>query len=482
MMPAARKGQRALWCAAAAALATAALIAAVETGRHKASAQGIPRGEKPAGVRSSGTTFNRDIAPIVFQNCAGCHHAGEVAPFPLVTYQDVKQHARQIQLVTGRRIMPPWKAADGFGEFHDARRLADDQIAAIRDWVEAGTPEGKRSDLPRPPKFTAGWMLGEPDTVLEPEEPYTLAAEGRDVYRCFVVPTNYSQDRYISAVEVRPGNRMVVHHMIAFIDTSGAARKLDAADPGPGYTTFGGVGFAPEGTIGGWAPGNLPRNLPAGVGILLPKGADVVLQVHYHKSGKIETDRTRVGLYFCKGPVDKRLRVSAAINPFLRIPPGDSAYTVRASRPVPADVTVLQVMPHMHLLGREMTVTATLPDGSLKPMVKVPDWDFNWQTTYTFREPLKLPRGSRIDLVARYDNSDQNPRNPSSPPKVVTWGEQTTNEMCIAFFFYTVDAEHLTQGVSASAFPGGTRAGPRAQGALRAPRQLLGRVGGSGKN
>lgn len=403
-------------------------------------------------ARKAGTlTYNRDIAPIVYRNCVSCHRAGEVAPFALTRYADVKKRARQIAAVTQRRFMPPWKA-DSHGEFQDERRLTAEQIGMIGQWAAEGAPEGRAADLPPAPKFTEGWELGPPDVVVEPSESYTLAAEGADVYRCFVVPTQYPEDRYVAAIEVRPGNRAVVHHMIAYLDSSGAARKLDAADAGPGYTSFGGVGFPASGALGGWAPGNQPRRLPAGTGTLLPKGADIVMQVHYHKSGKPETDRTKMGLYFAKGAVDKRLRLLPIAGRPLRIPAGAANHVASANMPIMGDITVLQVTPHMHLLGREMTVTATLPDGTAKPLVRVPDWDFNWQTTYCFQEPLKLPRGSRISLTARYDNSAGNPLNPNNPPREVTWGEQTTDEMCLAFVGYTVDAEQLSKGSTVPGF------------------------------
>ena len=394
-------------------------------------------------------TFAKDVAPIIFQNCASCHRPGEVAPFSLLTYSDVKKHARQIARVTSERIMPPWKAEKGFGEFLNERYLSDAQIALLQDWVTAGTPEGKPSDLPAVPKFPEGWTLGEPDMIIEAQEDYQLGAEGRDVYRCFVIPTGLTEDRYVSSIEVRPGNRRVVHHVIAHVDTTGKGRELDAKDEGPGYSTFGGVGFRSSGSIGGWAPGNFPSRLPDGLGLPLPKGADVILQVHYNRSGKPETDRTKVGIYFVKGPLQKRVRTAPVIKAALRIPANDSNFVVNASLPVPLGATVYRVMPHMHLLGREMKVTATLPDGKILPLVHVPDWDFNWQTTYTFKKPIHLPAGSRVDLEARYDNSSHNPLNPHNPPRLVTWGEQTSDEMCIAFLTFTADLERARKSDSA---------------------------------
>jgi mono/diheme cytochrome c family protein len=399
-------------------------------------------------------TFAKDIAPILFANCATCHRPGEVAPFSLLSYDDAKKRARLIADVTEQRLMPPWHADEGKEKFRDAHVLSTEQIAALRKWAEAGAPQGNPKDTPPVPKFAEGWQRGEPDFIADPGEDYTLEAEGRDVYRCFVVKTNFPEDRYVSAIEVRPGNRKVVHHLIAYLDTSGRARQLDDKDPGPGYLSFGGPGFTPNGALGGWAPGNQSHPTPAGVGWLLPKGADIILQVHYNKSGKVETDRTRMGLHFVDGPVDKRVRWLTVVNPIFRLPAGEANHVVRAVQVMPVDGTVYAVMPHMHLLGKTADVTATLPDGTRKKIVSVPRWDFNWQQTYAFKEPVQLPAGTRIDLVMRYDNSAANPRNPSDPPRAVTWGEQTTDEMCLAFLVYTPNDEFLTQGKSVGRLPG----------------------------
>jgi len=418
-----------------------------------------------AGAAEAPVTFNRDIAPVVFENCLSCHRRGEVAPFPLTTYGEVKKKAETIASALSDKVMPPWRADEGAEKFHDARVLKPEQVALFQRWVDQGMPEGAASDLPSVPKFPEGWMLGKPDLVIAPDQDYSVGAEGRDVYQCFVVPTNFTEDRYVSAVQVKPGNTAVVHHVILYLDTSGRARQLDAATPEPGYTSFGGPGFVPAGTLGGWAPGNLPRLLPDGVGVRLPKGADVVIQVHYHRTGKPEVDRTQVGIYFAKSEIEKRMRVYS-VRAKLRIPPGEANYQTEGTiPPIPADVTLLQIMPHMHLLGREMTVTARLPDGTEKKLVRVPNWDFNWQTTYRFKEPVKLPRGTVIHMTARYDNSESNPHNPSKPPRWVTWGEQTTDEMCMAFLYYTVDTENISKGYEVKGFPdtfaGRSKAGDR---------------------
>jgi hypothetical protein len=276
-------------------------------------------------------TFNKHIAPIVFSNCSPCHRTGEVAPFPLLNFEDTKKRAKQIAMVTQSRYMPPWKADEGREKFHDARRLSSQEIGLIQQWSREGTPQGDAKDLPSLPKFSNGWALGEPDAVFEPESEYSLAAEGDDVYRCFVLPTNYQEDRYLSTYEIRSGNRKVVHHVIAYLDTQGRARKLDEADAGPGYTSFGGVALTHQEFWAAGAPGISPQRLPQGVGILLPKGADIVLQVHYHKSGKPESDRTKIGVYFSKEPVDKQLRVAPIANLGIRIPAGEKNYRAHAS-------------------------------------------------------------------------------------------------------------------------------------------------------
>ena len=399
----------------------------------------IPYSPRPANT----LTFTKDIAPILFANCASCHRTGEVAPFTLTSYADVAKRAKTIASVVGKRVMPPWKAAPG-PVYVDECRLTEDQIGVIQQWAAEGVKEGNAA-LPALPKFPDGWRNGEPDLVIEMPEAFTIPAEGRDIYRNFVIPTGFTEDKWLAAVEIRPGNRRVVHHVLVHLDVSGKARELDAKDPGPGYRTGGGVGFPSAGQIGGGAPGNVARRSPDGIGVNVPKHSDIVIQVHYNLNGKPETDRTKVGLYFAKGPVDQRARLFPLASR-INIPAGEADYRVTSSMPVPADVTLRSVMPHMHLLGREMKVFATLPDGTELPLVHVPEWDFNWQNSYAFAEPVKLPRGSKVTLEARYDNSAANPRNPNSPPKAVRWGEQTTDEMCLAYLNFTVDSESPTQG------------------------------------
>ena len=250
-------------------------------------------------------TFNKDIAPIVYKNCTGCHRMGEVSPFELITYKDVSKRAKQITRVTHSRYMPPWKAEPGYGDFLDERRLTSDQIGMIKQWADEGLVEGDSKDLPPVPKYGDGWALGEPDMILKMPEPYTLAAEGRDVFRCFVIPIPIDSDKYVAAVDYRPGNRKIVHHALFFLDALGNARKKDEADPGPGFASFGGPGFTPTGSLGGWAPGYSPRMLQDGMGKSLKKGSDLVMQIHFHPSGKEEKEQSTVAVYFAKKPVTK---------------------------------------------------------------------------------------------------------------------------------------------------------------------------------
>ncbi len=391
-----------------------------------------------AGPASTVPTFNRDVAPILYANCATCHHPGEVAPFSLLSYSDAKRYAPVIAEATSKHVMPPWKAEAGFGEFENVRALSDAQIATISAWAKNGAPEGDAKDKTLPPQFNASWTLGEPDLIIDMPSAFDVPADGNDIYRCFVIPMSLTADMAIAAVDIRPGNRRVVHHTLIYTDAtpSHEARALAAKESGGAYTCYGGPGLPQAGLMAGWAPGVTPKRLPEGIARVVPKGADLIVQNHYHPDGKPETDKTQIGVYFQKGAVAKQLFSIPVLQPGLHIPAGDSRYHVTTSFTTPIDLEVTSVGPHMHLLGREMKVTATLPSGEVRPMVWIKDWDFNWQGAYIFKEPMKLPKGTRFDVEAYYDNSSKNPRNPANPPKAVSWGEATTDEMCIAFIGY----------------------------------------------
>jgi hypothetical protein len=386
----------------------------------------------PARAEERSITYAGQVAPILQKHCQICHRPGQVAPFSLLTYEQARKRAALIAEVADRREMPPWKASttEG-GPFRDPQVLSDVEIAALTAWAQAGAPEGDPRTVPPPPQFAADWVLGKPDLVLTMREPYTVDARGADELRVFVIPSGLTEGRWVSAVDFKPGNRNVVHHMLAAVDGSGRARAKDLADPAPGYKTFGGFGILPSAGLSGWAPGKQPLRLPPGVGRYLPAGADILIQVHYHKSGKVETDASCIGLYFAKGPIDKQVigaavrppRARLSLRPELRIPAGAANHEVRCSGTMPRDVHLTAVVPHMHLLGKDFLMAATRPDGTRRTLIRIDRWDFNWQNSYEFIEPVALPAGTRLDVVAHFDNSAANPRKPNSPPKEIRWGE-----------------------------------------------------------
>jgi hypothetical protein len=392
------------------------------------------------------------------QKCQSCHREGDIAPFPLKSYEDVFPRLRAIRLAVESRKMPPWKPVAGHGQFKGSFALSDEERAMLLDWIGNGAPEGDPADMPEPSVSAGEWSLGEPELVLGMAEPFT-PQQGADVYRCFVIPTGFDRDRFVSAVDVVPGNRQVVHHVILFLDTSGVSEKLDAAEEGAGYTCFGGPGFTPgiDSALGGWAPGLRARQMPEGVGLNLPAGARVVMQVHYSTAGHgghdhsepeaqgSHADQTKFGLYFSKERVQRRLFFIPVFNPLFRIPPGDTRHEVNARFIVPPllDAKAYFVVPHMHTLGREIQVELERFFAPPQPLIYINDWDFNWQGFYEFVEPVPIPALSSLHVKCTFDNSADNPRNPNNPPKAVTWGEQTSDEMCLAFLGVTLDHEEL---------------------------------------
>lgn len=382
----------------------------------------------PVAAAADAPTFAKDVAPIVFANCTTCHREGAIGPFPLTNYEEVKKRSKLIVQVTADRAMPPWKPEAGHGEFLDARALTAAQVATLKAWAEAGAPEGDAKLTPRPPQVKEGWQLGKPDIVLKMPKPFTVPAEGRDVYMHFVFPLDLKADVYVKAVEVRPGNLRVAHHAIGLLDSSGTARKK--ADPKTGgYTNFGGPGFLPAGFTPGYVPGQTPRKFGDGAAITIKKGTDFVLQMHYHPSGKEEVDQTEVGLYLTK---DKPTRHTLGVlmgTLDIDIKPGDDNYVRTDKFVLPVDLKADSVWAHMHLIGRECRLWAELPGGKEVKLLKIGDWDFNWQDTYLYKKPVVLPKGTVLRAEFRFDNSEKNPRNPNSPPKRVFSGENSTDEM-----------------------------------------------------
>jgi len=380
-------------------------------------------------------TFNRDIAPIVFHSCAPCHRPGEAAPFSLLTYEQVKSHASQIVAVTGRRYMPPWPPEPGYGDFQATRRLSDGQIQLFAQWVESGTPQGNPADLPAAPHFPEGWELGPPDLVVQIPRPFTLPASGGDVFRNFVAPLEIKETRYVRAIELRPGNKRVVHHANVVLDRARALRQRDGADGQPGFpgmdvATEAGAEFEPDSHFLFWKPGSPAQQTPDDMAWRLNAGDDLIVNLHLQPSGKPESVQPMLGLYFAKHPPRRfpmllQLEHDGAID----IPPGSRDFSVTDQLTLPVDCQVLAIYPHAHYLGKQVEAWATTPGGKRQWLVRINDWNINWQAVYTYREPVRLPKGATVEMRITYDNSAGNPRNPNHPPERVRSGDRSQDEM-----------------------------------------------------
>lgn len=425
-----------------------------------------PAGDSPPGCdlsemptragNSVPPTYNGEVAAILRRSCQACHRPGGAGPFPLLTHSQAAKRAGDLADVAERRLMPPWKPAPGFGPplLHD-RTLLPREIEVLRSWADAGAPEGDGEPPPPLAEPPGGWELGEPDLIVEMPEDFAIPPAGDDIYRCFVMPTALPADRFITAMEVRPGNPRVVHHTFSYVDNRGIGRGRDSADAGPGYMCFSGfTGDQVFGAMGGWTPGNEPHPFGEGIGLHLPRGVDVVMQVHYHPSGKPERDRTRIGLHLAKGPVRQALQwISACANPeTFVLPAGDPNIRIQTELTLPMDVDLHAMTPHMHLLGRSLRAVVRLPDGRIRPLIAIDDWDFNRQDTYYLRDPLRLPKDAMILLEGRFDNSEGNPRNPKRPPEEVRWGEATTDDMMILFLALTRVGQDLTRPGASDTF------------------------------
>ena len=382
-------------------------------------------------VASAAVTFTRDVAPIVFENCAGCHRPGEAGPFPLLTYDDVKGRAQLIAAVTQSGYMPPYLPEPGGEKFTNERRLTPEQVDIIRRWAADGSPQGEPADLPPPPQWTEGWQLGAPDLIIQMPEAFTLPASGPDVLRLFAIPIPLEKDRYVEAFEFRPGNAKVVRHARMLFGATGQSRDRDAAGPEPGYGAsmlLDGV-FDPNGHWIGWTPGKQPVRREEGRAWRLRKGAGMVLEMHMLPTGKAETIQSSMGFYFTDKPPS---RVPAILRLGLKtidIAPGEENYVMEDSYILPVDAEVLNVYPHAHYLCKEMTSVAKLPGGQEKTLLRIKEWDFDWQDQYQYAQPVFLPAGTEIRMRFVYDNSAANPENPGNPPVRVTYGWTTSGEM-----------------------------------------------------
>ena len=410
----------------AVSFAAVSLVVAIVFWAHRTPS--IHANDQPRSV-----TFNKDIAPIIFQSCARCHRAGESGPFPLLSYQDAKKHARQIEVVTGTRFMPPWLPDPQPLKLADEMRLSDQQIALIKTWVEQGAREGDPADLPAQPKFVEGWQLGVPDLVLKAAKPFLLPAGGSDMYWNFIFPIPIENTRWVKAVEIRPGDKQFVHHANILVDRMENSRQREK-EPGAGFEgmeiKIESETFDPDSHFLFWKPGSQPYEEPAGMALRLDKGTDLVLNVHLQPSGKPEMIQPTIGIYFTDQPATKfPMLLQLQNDRKLDIPAGDANFVVTDSLTLPIDVDLLAIYPHAHYLGKDLRATATLPGGESKSLIHIPQWDLNWQAVFRYEQPVFLPKGTTISMHYLYDNSERNSLNPNHPPERVRGGNRARDEM-----------------------------------------------------
>ena len=403
---------------------------AVGTVVARSAARVVPQDSKPA----QSVTFNRDIAPIIFRSCSTCHRPGEAAPFSLLTYTDVKKHARQIAEVTRLRVMPPWLPEPQTLKFADELRLSQAEIDLMARWVEQGAVEGGASDLPPQPKFVEGWRLGKPDLILTATKPLTLSPQGTDTYWNFIFPVPIQETKWVKAVEIRPGDKRYVHHANILVDRAGASRSRES-EPGVG---FGGMEiriesqvFDPDSHLLFWKPGTVPYVEPEGMALRLDKGTDLILNTHLQPSGKAEVIQPSIGLYFTPHAATKLPMLLQLENDVkLDIPAGEKNFLVTDDFVLPVDVDLMAIYPHAHYLGKDIQAFVTLPGGNKETLIHIPQWNLNWQAVYRYAEPVRLPKGTTVSLRYTYDNSEQNPLNPNHPPGRVRGGNRSSDEMC----------------------------------------------------
>lgn len=387
-------------------------------------------------------TFTEHIAPLVFNHCYECHRPGEAAPFTLKSYQDVSKRATMIGEVIGRGFMPPWHPAPGDVTFRNSRRLSEEQIALFEQWVATGKREGDADKLPELPSYADGWRLGKPDMTVTMSESYHVPADGADIYRNFVIPLDLPEDKWLTAIEIRPDERSVVHHVLYFADQSGTARQRSGSDGQPGFR---GMGFRAV-QVGGWAVGGTPEKLPYGLARKLPANSDLILACHFHPVGKAADVKITAALYFADKPPTRdfvRFQVPPGYGRGTKlsqgVPAGEKNFQISGEYTLPADGDLISVSGHAHYICTSMKATATLPDGQVLDLLSIPAWDFNWQGQYLLKESLRLPKGTVLYGEVNYDNSEDNLNNPNYPPKLIRWGLQSTDEMGSLFFGMAVE-------------------------------------------
>ena len=420
---------------------------------------------KPVKPSKPTVTFNSDIGPMIHKRCSSCHRPGQAGPFSLLDYKDVAKRAQTIAAVVESGYMPPWKPIDHKFEFSNDISLSTNEKEQLNRWIAAGKPRGS-GDPPKPPTFKDGWRLGKPDFVVKMNGQFKIPASGPDVYRSFIFPVQFPEDKWVKAIEYRPTATSSVHHAIFFIDTSGNARAKDGEDgqPGiPGMGFLGNIGSAAEESprksgllsrlgkrgsndsqpqiskalnrgLGGYVPGSAPTRLPGDLAMLLPKGSDIVMQTHFHPSGKAESEQGEIALYFGdRAPSNRLVSVQVpaifGIATGLKIPAGEANYTIRESFTLPTAVQVIDIAGHAHYICRHVKMTAELPDGTQQILLEIDDWDLDWQGSYQFKNQVILPKGTVLTSELIYDNSADNPENPNHPPKEIRWGRESEDEM-----------------------------------------------------
>jgi hypothetical protein len=397
-----------------------------------------PRAQQDGGASSAAVpTFTKDVAPILYKNCTQCHRPGEIAPMSLLTYEAARPWARSIRDKVTEGSMPPWHADAPLGTFENERRLTDQERRTLVAWANGGAPEGSPGDLPAVPTYTDGWIIGRPDVVFEMTEDFSVPAEGEVQYEYFYIPTNFTEPKYVQAIEVRPGNRELVHHVLVYHKAEADSKRPPVLRPNTALQSL------PPPTAGArpqrrdrvpgrllatFAPGTSPQVFRSGTALRLEPGGVLELQMHYTASGRAGTDRTRVGMIFSKDPSPTEVRATAFFNTQFTLAPNSTDIRIDADVSIVQDITLWGLFPHTHLRGKRWEYRIEYPDGTKPVVLSVPNYDFNWQTYYMFREPLQVPAGSKIVSSAWYDNSSGNPSNPD-PKIVVRWGDQTWEEM-----------------------------------------------------
>lgn len=385
-------------------------------------------------------TWSEDIACLVYTHCTGCHNTNGIAPFSLMTYSDASSAASGILYAVNNNRMPPWPPDRDYNALAHERYLTPEEITLINDWVNAGVPEGNPSNAPTSPVYSSEAVITDPDLVVQ--IPTYAVGSSQDIYRCFVIPTSESTDKFITEFEVIPGNRSIVHHVLVFRDETNTPAQLDAQDPGPGYTSFGGIGSNSAKLIGGWVPGQGVFESPQGMGVKLPAGTNIVLQIHYPAGTAGEEDSTKIHIKFSPSSNLREINIQPPLNHLLSMTdgplyiPANTVRTFHEEYTIPVNLTVLSVGPHMHLIGKSIKSFGVTPTGDTLKFIDIPNWDFHWQGSYMFRNPVKIPAGTVLYGEATYDNTTGNPNNPNNPPQDVSVGEATTDEMMLVYFSY----------------------------------------------